>query len=367
MILQLLVGTYGGQIYKIDVDSATFELSGCDTVFIDNASYLACSADGRYFYAISESGADSKLSSFSLERPYELLSQLKGVQMDPCFVMRRQVNSGGEDHTFLLTGDYSAGSISVYPVSGGKLEPAIQVVKFHCKGLDPVRQPSSHIHQLKTFSSFLFASDLGGDRLHVLKMNEDGGVLHLDSLYDVRTAPGSGPRHMEISEDGSRLYLLTEMSREILVYSLEYGSLAGNGSGVGMNLIQTLFIGDDDATVISQNPLEPGVNTQSGGDIHIHPDGKVLYASLRNGADKIAVFDINADGTLKSRSFQRTALHPRNFTVLPDGRTMIVPCKNSDLIQFFNIDPVTGALSDTGKTIRLTCPVLTVPLFKCCN
>lgn len=366
IILQMLVGTYGRQIYKIEMDSVTYDMLGCDTVAVDNASYVAFSPEGKYFYAISESGPDSKISSFENKAPYRMLSQVTGVRMDPCFVMCRQVPSaaGGQAsrsgrRTYLLTGDYSGGSVSVFPTHDGVIEPASQVVEFHCSGPNPVRQPSSHIHQLKTFGRYLFASDLGGDRIHVLSIFEDADELKLDSLFDVRTDPGAAPRHMEISADGSRLYLLTELSREIYVYSLEYGDGLEFTGGLKMTLLQKLFIGDDDATVIADHPLEEGVNTQSGGDIHLYPSGKVLYASLRNGADKIAIFDVAADGTLTRKGSFHTALHPRNFALL-DEYTMIVPCKNSDLIQIFSIDSRTGLLSDTGRTISLVCPVLTV-------
>lgn len=360
MALQMLVGTYGGQMYRMDIDSVTFEVLKCDTVLVDNASYVALSPDGRFFYAISESGAASKVSSFSNDGKCTLVSQVDGIQMDPCFVMCRQTGSAGERRTFLLTGDYSGGSVSVYPTEDGRILPASQIVRFHCSGPNLVRQPSSHIHQLRAFGKYLFASDLGGDRIHVMRMSETGGDFVLDSLFDVRTEPGSAPRHMAISPDGSRLYLLTELSREIYVYGIRYGEESACDCGIRTELLQKLFIGDDDATVIANNPLEEGVNTQSGGDIHLHPDGRRLYASLRNGADKIAVFDVGEDGLLTRKGSFTTALHPRNFTILPDGRTMVVPCKNSDVIQFFCIDPQTGLLSDTGRTISLTCPVLTV-------
>lgn len=357
MILQMLVGTYGEQIYKMKVDSVTFEILGCDTVAVDNASYLALSSDGKYFYTVSESGADSKISSFENKFPYRRLSCIEGVSMDPCFIVTRDVATDQGLCTYLMTGDYSGGSISVFPVEEGYVKPASQVVRFNCSGLDTVRQRSSHIHQFKSSGKWLFASDLGGDRLHVLKISQESG-LHLDSLFDVRTAPGSGPRHMAINAKGTRLYLLSEVSCELYVYMLKEDR---TGDNIEMRLIQRLFIGDSDDEVIANNPLVSGVNTQAGGDIQLHPNGKYLYASLRNGANKIAIFELDSNGMAARKSSCSTALHPRNFTILPDGCTMIVPCKNSDLIQFFQIDPVSGLMSEMAeKRISAKCPVLTV-------
>ncbi|MBQ0025188.1 MAG: lactonase family protein [Bacteroidales bacterium] len=357
VILQMLVGAYGGQMYSLNIDSVTSELLGCDTIFVENASYVALSGDGSHFFTVSESGDNSKISSFSISAPYGLVSQVDAPSADPCFLMYRPAarpDRRSAVDAFLLTADYSGGSISVFPVAGNVVKPVSQVVSFHCKGQDPVRQPSSHIHQLKVFGKYLLASDLGGDMIHILGMSERKGSLHLDTLSDIRLAPGSGPRHMELSKDGKFLYVLTELSNEIYVYSLSCNN------ALNAVELQRLPIGDPDEEVISHNPLEEGVNTQAAGDIHLHPNGKFLYASLRNGADKIAVFDVARDGRITPKGACATARHPRNFAIMPDGCTIVVPCKNSDLIQFLKIDSATGIPADSGKSINITCPVLTV-------
>jgi 6-phosphogluconolactonase (cycloisomerase 2 family) len=88
-------------------------------------------------------------------------------------------------------------------------------------------------------------------------------------------------------------------------------------------------------------------------DIHVTPDGKFLYASNRANTNNLAIFKINeTDGKLTLVGHQPTGLHPRNFTITPNGKYVIVACQNSNLIQFFEIDKNTGLLKeDVSKQI----------------
>lgn len=330
-IIGLLIGTYGEQIYKINVDGATFEILGCDTISVENASYLAFSDNGAFLFALSESGEGSKLTSFRMVGGCPKVSELaEGVAPDPCFLLWHK--------GCLLTADYTGGSVSVYPVTpDGVIQPARQVVKFHCSGPNKERQPYSHIHMLKIYGDRLYASDLGGDRIHVLAIGGEASGFTLDHISDIRTAPGTGPRHFDISADGRYMYVLTELSSEI--YVIRDGET-----------IQKLYIGDR---------AEP---VQAGGDIHLSPDGRFLYASLRNGADKIVAMTVADDGTISRSGDCATALHCRNFVISSDGLQMIVPCKNSNVVQLFGIDPSTGVPFDTGRSFEAQCPVLALPV-----
>ena len=90
-------------------------------------------------------------------------------------------------------------------------------------------------------------------------------------------------------------------------------------------------------------------------DIHLSPDGKFLYASLRLQNDGIAVFSVGADGTLAEVGYQHTGPHPRNFVITKD--LAIVACRDSDEIEIYSRDPDSGLLTDTGRRISLPKPV----------
>ncbi len=327
--MDLFIGSYGERIYRISVNGATFETLGSDTISVENGSYLAISGDGAFFFAISESGYRSGLTSFRMADNARV-SRLAEVAPDPCYLLWHR--------GCLLTGDYTGGSVSVYPVTAdGVILPARQTVSFDCSGATE-RQRSSHVHMLRILGDRLYAPDLGGDCVHVLSVTDsaDGGFV-LEHISDLPTAPGTGPRHCDVSSDGRCLYVLTEISCELYVFR--------DGE-----LLQRLCIGD------CGEPL------QAGGDIRLSPDGRFLYASLRNGADRIVAMTVAADGSVSHSGDCATAKHCRNFTVSSDGLQMIVPCKNSNVVQLFSIDPVTGVPSDTGKSFSAECPVLALPV-----
>lgn len=79
---------------------------------------------------------------------------------------------------------------------------------------------------------------------------------------------GVGPRHFDFHPDGGRyLYLLGELSGEVIVYDYSFGELT-----------QKQVIAADTT------------GARGSADIHISPDGRFLYASNRLQADGIAIF-----------------------------------------------------------------------------
>ena len=93
-------------------------------------------------------------------------------------------------------------------------------------------------------------------------------------------------------------------------------------------------------------------------DIHISPDGKFLYTSHRLKKDGIAIFSINPQtGVLTKVGYQLTGLHPRNFAITPNGKYLLVACRDDNTIQIFERNANTGLLVDTQKRINLGKPV----------
>ena len=64
-----------------------------------------------------------------------------------------------------------------------------------------------------------------------------------------------------------------------------------------------------------------------------------------------------SDGTLTKVGYQLTGIHPRNFTITPNGKFLLVACRDTNEIQVFARDAETGLLQDTGKTIHTDKPV----------
>ena len=311
---ELVIGTYGEHLYLCSFDGDNFTILGSAEAV--NPSYaLAC--DGGIF-AVSEAGDGSGVYSFGYDS-FIKTAELHQTGADPCFIMIY-------DGKYMMTADYSGGSLSVFPIIDGALCP--RMVQLAFEGCGPVsgRQESSHIHQLKVLpgrQEYILASDLGADVIRLIKAScchagDDGiGLCH---VCDIPCPTGSGPRHMEFSPDGKIMYCIAELSGEVLVYEIS------EQDGVPTFCLVQQILADE-------------VNAGGSADIHIHPSGKWLYTSHRLDNDGIAIFEILQDGTLEKTGYARTARHPRNFMITADGHHLLVACRDDKVIQVFSIGP----------------------------
>ncbi|GAB6007962.1 lactonase family protein [Dysgonomonas reticulitermitis] len=342
--LYLIVGTYttgeseGIYVYQFDT------VSGYSTykskAKITNPSYLAISKDEKYVYAVSETGDDkASANAFAFDKEKGELSLLnteptKGA--DPCYII---VDNAGKH---VVTANYSGGSITVFEVKeDGSLATASQYISFTGRGVDPDRQQKPHLHCV-TYSpdeKYLFANDLGTDKIHKFDVNPNKQGNYLDAGIPAafKVADGSGPRHLQFHPNGKFAYLINEISGAVIAF--DYNSHTGD-------LIQIQSIQADT------------LNAKGSGDIHITPDGRFLYASNRLKGDGLAIFSINQhNGILTKVGYQETGIHPRNFVITPNGKFLLVASRDNNVIQVFLIDKNTGLLENTNKDIELDKPV----------
>jgi 6-phosphogluconolactonase (cycloisomerase 2 family) len=206
---------------------------------------------------------------------------------------------------------------------------------FEGSGPDKSRQDKPHLHSVRYSPDgrFLFAADLGTDNLYRLQAvetaDEEQPALSERSLTKFATPSGTGPRHFDFHPNGKYLYVLGELSGEVVVYDYNDGNLT---------LKQTI-------------PADT-IGARGSADIHVSPDGCFLYASNRLQADGIAIFSINQkNGTLSKAGYQLCGKHPRNFVISQNGKFLLVASRDENRIQLFHIDPETGFLTDIQRDI----------------
>lgn len=319
--VRIVVGTYGDNIYMYSFDSDAIEKGHAfkeeASAEARNASYALANkrSDGSVdVYAVSETGMGSGAYSFVLdgEADMEMTAERRETGDDPCFVL---LHKG-----LMMTADYSGGSVSVFPIEDdGSIGGMCQQLTFMGSGPVAGRQEGSHIHQLRVMpgsDEWILASDLGADMIRLLRLSEDG----LTHVCDIECPEGSGPRHMEFGKDGKHLYCICELSGEVLVYGIDHAS----------DDVQPQFRP-------IQRILADEVNAGGSADIHIHPDGTHIYTSHRLDNDGISIFRTLPDGTLEKTGYARTARHPRNFMISPDGTLLLVACRDDKVIQVFRI------------------------------
>ncbi|PWU00764.1 MAG: 3-carboxymuconate cyclase [Bacteroidetes bacterium] len=344
----MLVGTYtegkseGIYVYKFNSSIGTYEYVNKATG-IKNPSYLAVSPNHKFVYAVNELHNNNNGGAITAYRfdagsgaLVKLNDQLSGGD-DPCYVT---VDKTGK---WVIVGNYSSGSLSVLPVQkDGSLGKAVTNIFHHGNSVNKDRQEKAHVHStvLSGDNNWLFVPDLGMDKVMIYKFNSTNGSLKEATPSFVASAPGAGPRHFVFSENGKFAYLIQEMSGAVSVFNYD-----GKGH---LKMIQTL----------SSHPKDFAGNKGSA-DIHISPDGKFLYASNRGDANSIAIYSINpTNGQLSSVGFQSTiGKTPRNFSLDPTGKYLLVANQATDNIIVFKRDKTTGKLSETGKPLEVPTPV----------
>lgn len=328
---RVAVGTYGEHIYTCEFNPHSNEFVQKETMAARNASYAlpARGANGQeYIFAVSESGSESGVYSFERNTGFVQTGHIQETGANPCFVMLY------DGRKYMLTADYTGGSISAFPIGNGKVGNLCASLKFTGQGPDKARQASSHIHQLKALSSangnWILATDLGADVIRLISAETGKEGLLLTHHMDIPCPAGSGPRHMEFNADFTVLYCLAELTGEVLAYDINHN-------------------GEVPAFSLKQRILADEVNARGSADIHIHPTGKWLYTSHRLSNDGIAIFNILPDNSLEKVGYTRTGRHPRNFMITDDGAYLFVACRDDKLIQIFEILP-DGSLVLTGTS-----------------
>ena len=144
-----------------------------------------------------------------------------------------------------------------------------------------------------------------------------------------------GSKALIFSKNGKYAYLINELSGKVIAFAYADGRL---------NEIQTI--------------TADTIQARGSADIHLSPDGKYLYVSNRLKEDGIAIFEVNPEkGTLAKVGYQLTGSHPRNFNITPNGKYLLVACRDSNAIQIFERDIVSGLLKKTGEEIKMDKPV----------
>ncbi len=335
--LTMLVGTYTSGsskgIYTFRFDEESGVATPLSEIEVSNPSYLTLSPDNRFVYAVSEENdSTAAINAFAFDKKkgtLTLLNKQRTKGEDPCYV--------ATDGKKVLTANYSGGTMSVFPIRyDGSLESVDTLFQGTTSGPDPDRQATPHIH-CTLFSpdgNYIFATDFSADRIlrYAVHSKEE---LPRPLAETVNIQPGSGPRHLIFSKDGKYAYLINELSGKVIAFTYSDGRL---------NEIQTI--------------VADTIQARGSADIHLSPDGKYLYASNRLKEDGIAIFEVNPEkGTLAKVGYQLTGLHPRHFNITPNGKFLLVACRDSNMIQVFERDTVSGLLKNTGKNIKMSKPV----------
>jgi 6-phosphogluconolactonase len=301
---------------------------------VDAPSFLAISPNRRFLYAITEGTTkdNSFVNAFRINPKsgkLDLLNRQPSGGSGPCHLV---VDQSGRD---VLAANYISGSILVFPIDKkGALGPMSAFVQDHGSSVDPFRQTGPHDHCIVTDPDdrYVFACDLGLDKVMVFKFDPSRGSLVANDPPSAPVKPGSGPRHIAFHPNRRYAYVISEMASTLTVFAYYHDR------GV--------------LTEIEDHSLLPrDFKGQSwAAEVAVHPSGNFVYASNR-GDDSIVVFRCNQD-TGRLTFIERDSTEgktPRNFEIDPTGAFLLAGNQDSGTIVVFRIDKKTGRLQSTGN------------------
>ena len=347
------VGTYtlttSRGIYAAQIDTATGVLSPAQPVAETvNPTFLALHPNGRVLYALRELGTvDGKpggaISAFAISPGSSTLTPLNEQPSGHISLTHLAVDSSGQS---VVAVSYSGGYTVSFPlVADGRIGPRVSFFPHHGPlGPNRSRQDKPHPHSvtLSSDNHFALVADLGLDRVFSYRLEISGAQLQPNDPASTAINPGSGPRHTKFSRDGRFFYVLNEIDGSITACAYD----AAHGTLAPFQQITTL------------PPDFQVKDADRAAEIHVHPNGKFLYASNR-GHDSIAIFAIHAEtGALtKVETTPCGGKAPRNFALTPDGAWLVCAHQESNTLCSFAVDATTGKLTLIPGTIGVPSPV----------
>ena len=313
----------GQGIYVFEMNPATGALIQRELIRRDtNPSFMAFDAARQHLYCVdwiaTYQGANSgSVSAYTVDRASGHLTLLNRVSSQGANPTHLSIHPSGK---FVLVASYFGGTVAVLPIlAGGQLGPATDVVhdqgtvgpqhaasappgSFAISGHD---NPHAHMIQSDPAGRFVFAADLGLDRIFIWKFDAEKGKLVPNDPASVSLPAGDGPRHFTFHPTGRWFYSLQEEGSTVVVF--DYDPAQGR-----LTAKQT----------VSSLP-EGFAGSNFPAEVMISADGKFLYASNRLH-DSIAWFSISATGTLTWAGEEWTrGDHPRAFNFDPTGQFLL--------------------------------------------
>ena len=339
---RVLIGSHGDNgIQAFEWNSATGDLKFAEVAAkIPSVAWLTATQANEFLFSASE------LDTFHGKPTGEVASfRIVNGKLQP--ISARNSAGTGTCHValdrterMLLAADYTGASAASFRIEDGNLSEAVWTEHYTEHGPNPTRQPTAHAH-FASFSPdnrFAYINDLGGDSIHIYKPDPATAQMTHAGIY--RGAPGSGARTLHFHPNGKTAYCINELVSTVDV-------LAWHKADGSLTLVNTIKLLASDSTVVS-----------TGCDTVISRDGRFVY--FANRGDNF-LYSFKAEfATGKLTPMKRSncgGKTPRNFTLDPTERWMLVANQDSNLISIFKRDPMTGELADDGKSVEAEIPM----------
>jgi len=239
---------------------------------------------------------------------------------------------------FLFTASYGGDKVAVSPIEADGL------VKAEAGQVIPTGK-NAHAIRADRSNRFVYATNLGSDQIVQFRFDAATGKLTPNDPPVVKTAAGDGPRHPVLSPDDKQLYVLCELSGNVLRFAVDQDK-------------GTLTLLDSTATVPAEAGLVPGTPPGApagdkpkiwAADLQATPDGRFLYATERT-TSRIALLAVDpATGKPTYVGNTATETQPRGIRIDASGTWLVASGEKSDRLSVYRIDKASGTLTPVGR------------------
>lgn len=335
-MISAYIGTYTKKtskgIYRIDIDLKNNSYQILEAANVENPTYLALSKGKNHLYSVAKIDNTGAVASFFINNDNSLtpLTYITKEGKPPCYL------EVSKDNKFLISANYHTATIDSYSINkDGSLDTLISSSQHTGNGPHE-RQEKAHAH-FSGFSpdgKFLLTCDLGTDSITTYELIN--GTLQ--QKYNFTVKSGSGPRHLVFTSTLDKVFVMTELTSEII--SFDYNSSTGE-------LTNSIYY----PTLSHDFNLE-----NKGSAIRISNDNNYIYVSNR-GLDAIVIFKFENNKLNYINSVSTFGEGPRDFNISNNGDLAIATNENTDNITIYKVNKEDGSLAVLFSDIKIPEPV----------
>ena len=371
---EIVAGDFGGHgegISCFAFDASAGELKLLNNQFQVNPSYLSIASimhsssikletkSSTYLFAVSEIIASKKpvIHTYTIHENYSLsLINTQAIEGGcPCHI---HYFKNAEGQSFTASACYETGNLLIHNIN---VEPTADVnfhepLNIYHKGSSQHPSRQTHAHAHCTFfdieSNKLLVCDLGLDQVKVysVQKNKENSKAENKNEFTaveeqiISLPAGSGPRHICFDKNYAYGFIINELNGSVTI--IKYNAEKKE---------YEIKVNFD----LSGQLSESSINTDLGGAaIRVSADVRFVYTSMRSdNTIRLFAFDRISESLNYIASYPTGGRTPRDFTIDPTGKWLLVAHQDSDTIAIFNVNSYNGTLSLFNTVENIKPPV----------
>ena len=380
---EIVAGDFGGHgegISCFTFDASTGELKLLNNQFQINPSYLSIASimhsssieleniSSKYLFAVSEIIASKKpvIHTYTIHENYSLsLINTQAIEGGcPCHI---HYFKNAEGQSFTASACYETGNLLIHNIN---VEPTADVnfhepLNIYHKGSSQHPSRQTHAHAHCTFfdieSNKLLVCDLGLDQVKVysVQKNKENSKAENKNEFTaveeqiISLPAGSGPRHICFDKNYAYGFIINELNGSITIIKhsaekKEY-KIKGNFDLSGQ------LSGSLNESVNTSTSIHTDLGAAA---IRVSADVRFVYTSMRSdNTIRLFAFDRISESLNYIASYPTGGTTPRDFTIDPTGKWLLVAHQDSDTIAIFNVNSYNGTLSLFNTVENIKSPV----------